>query len=117
MDKQESEKQSPIFSKSYDFLVWLSGHTEKYPKSERFRLAKRLEDTAYTFYELLLFAARLKKPMKTLLEADYELEKLRLYVRLSHSRKLMKSEQYQFASGKLIEMGRLLGGWIKAQPE
>ena len=47
----EAPKQSPIFAKTYDFVLWLLNLTEKFPKSERFRLARRLEDTAFTFYE------------------------------------------------------------------
>jgi hypothetical protein len=55
---ENTRKQSPIFSKTTDFLLWLLQHTEKFPKSERFRMAKRLEDTAFGFYELLIEATR-----------------------------------------------------------
>jgi hypothetical protein len=52
-------KQSPIFVKTYDFLVWLLGRTARFPKNERFRMARRLEETAFAFYDLLLQAGRL----------------------------------------------------------
>ncbi len=81
------EKQSPIFSKTYDFILWLLNHTEKFPKNERFRMARRLEDTAFAFYETLIKAARTSRRKRSvLLEADLELDKLRLYIRLSHAR-------------------------------
>jgi hypothetical protein len=110
--------QSPIFIKTYDFILWLLNHTEKYPKSERFRMAKRLEDTAFGFYELLVSTARSKNKRGVLQEADLELEKLRLYMRLSHARSLTSQRQYQFAAERLVEIGKLLGGWMKslAQP-
>ncbi len=38
-----------------------SSHTEKFPKSERFRMAKRLEDSVFSFYELLIEATRSTK--------------------------------------------------------
>ena len=47
------------------------------------------------------------------MEADLELDKLRLYVRLSHARQLTSREQYGYAANALTEIGRLLGGWIK----
>lgn len=65
-----SEGQSPIFSKTYDFILWLLHHTEKFPKSERFRMARRLEDTAFDFYELLIKATRTNRPRAVLLDAD-----------------------------------------------
>jgi len=38
-------KQSPIFVKTYDLLVWLLGRTGNFSKNERFRMAKRVEDS------------------------------------------------------------------------
>jgi hypothetical protein len=113
---------SPIFSKSYDFLLWLLNHTEKFPKNERFRLARRIEDAAFEFYETLLHAARGGKRKQTLLlAADLVLDRLRLYVRLSHARNLTNDRQYEYAANALVEIGKLLGGWLnsltKAQPE
>jgi hypothetical protein len=109
-----SDEQSPIFSKTYDFLLWLLNHTENYPKSERFRMARRLEDTAFAFYELLIKAVRSRRTRAVLLEADYELDKLRLYMRLSHERNLANQGQYHHAVRILVEIGNLLGGWLKS---
>ena len=65
-------KQSPIV-KTYDFLIWLLGRTARFPKHERFRMARRLDETAFAFYDLLLQAGRLPKTQKR--------EKLRLLAR------------------------------------
>lgn len=106
-------QESPIFSKTYDFLLWLSGHTEKFPKSERFRLAKRLDDTAFAFYERIIEASCLQDKAEKLREADITLAKLKFYLRMSYDRKLIGVSQYEHASRLLSEVGRLLGGWIK----
>lgn len=108
-----TENQSPIFSKTYDFILWLLNHTEKFPKSERFRMGKRIEDAAFSFYETLILATRSGRTRSLLLSADLELDKLRLFMRLSHARKLTSAEQYAFAAERLVEIGRLLGGWLK----
>ena len=108
------ERQSPIFSKTYDFILWLLNHTERFPKSERFRMGKRIEDAAFAFYERLVEAARTQRTAAALLDADFELTKLRLYLRLSHARKLTSADQYEYASAALVEVGKLLGGWIKS---
>lgn len=111
-------KQSPLFVKTSDFILWLLNHTESFPKSERFRMARRIEDSAFAFYERLIEATRSnKRKRQKLIEADVELEKLRLYVRMSHARKLTKPAQYHFAAQSLVEMGNLLGSWLKTLPD
>lgn len=114
----DERKQSPIFTRTSDFIIWLLDHTEKFPKNERFRMAKRLEDSVFLFYELLIEATRsTKRKRQLLILADVQLEKLRLYVRMSQARKLTSISQYQFAAGVLVEIGKLLGGWLKTLPE
>jgi len=106
--------QSPIFAKTHDLLMWLLQHTAKFPKSERFRMAKRVEDSAFRFYDLIARATKSgDKRRSVLLEADLELDRLRLNVRLCVELKLLNVEQYEHAASRLVEIGRLLGGWIK----
>jgi hypothetical protein len=112
-------KQSPIFVKTYDFLLWLLGRTAKFPKNERFRMAKRLEETAFAFYDLLLQAGRLPagqqgEKRRLLVQADLELDRLRLTVRLCQDLKLLSFKQYEYCAERLVEIGRLLGGWLKS---
>ena len=81
-------------------------------------MGKKLEECAFEFYELLIIATRsTKQKRKILVQADVELEKLRLYIRLSQQRKLTSLSQYNFAANALIEIGKLLGGWLKVIPE
>jgi hypothetical protein len=106
--------QSPIFVKSHQLLVWLLQRTARFPKSERFRLAKRVEDSAFRFYDLIARATKSgDKRRSVLLEADLELDRLRLNVRLCVELKLLTTAQYEYAAGLLVEIGKLLGGWIK----
>jgi len=112
-----NETQSPIFVKTSNFLLWLLQHTENFPKSERFRLAKRIEDSAFDFYEELINAVKSQDKRKCLIRADLELDKLRLYLRLAHQRKITNHQQYLHAAELLTEIGKLLGGWLKTIPE
>jgi four helix bundle protein len=113
----DEKTQSPIFTKTSNFLLWLMQHTEKFPKSERFRLAKRIEDSSFEFYEDLIRAVKSSDKRRFLLAADLELDKVRLYIRLSHARRLTNHEQYLFAAESLTEIGKLLGGWLKTVPQ
>ncbi len=105
-------KQSPIFTKTYDLLLWLIPATTKFPREQRFVLAKRVQETALNFQERLLEAGvqQGQYRRRALVEADGELAKLRFYLRLSHDLDLISHRQYEHASKMVVEVGRLLGG-------
>lgn len=107
-------KQSPIFSKTYDLLIWLIPLTIKFPRSHRFVMAETLQQDALQFQSRLIEAAHLKDSLPRLIAADAELDKLRTHVRLSRDLQLISPGQYEHAAGMLIEIGRLLGGWKKS---
>jgi hypothetical protein len=90
----QDRKQSPIFVKTYDLLLWLLERSARFPKHERFRMARRLEESAFAFYDLLLQAGRLgdgrdRDKRRLLLQADLELDRLRFHVRMCQDLKLL----------------------------
>ena len=109
--------QSPIFSKTYDFVAWLLPVTIKFPRQQRFVMAAALQREALRFQELLIEAAHQKQPAEILQAADAELDKVRTHLRLALDLELIKPGQYEHAARMLVEMGKLLGGWIKSLPE
>jgi hypothetical protein len=122
MSSERWRGESPIFTKTYDLLLWLNGRVSQFPKTHRFRLARRIEDAAFDFHERLLLAVRAGSPrdeMRLLLQADVELDKLRYYVRMAADPqlKLLTLGQYEHASKMIVEVGKLLGGWIKKVKE
>jgi hypothetical protein len=104
--------QSPLFVKTYDFLLWLIPLTLKFPKSQRFLLAERLSRMALDFYDLILDAVMEPECQgEHLDEADRLLTKIRLYVRLSHDLGCISPGQLEHAARRMDEIGRLIGGW------
>lgn len=105
--------QSPIFSKTYDLLTWLIPTTTKFPREQRFLLAKHVQEAALRFQEELIEAAKGPQQEKgrSLVRADVSLTKLRFYLRLCQDLGLMTPRQYQHGSEMVAEVGRLLGGW------
>ena len=65
-------KESPIFARTYDLLLWLIPHTLKFPREQRFVLAKRVQDTALDFQDNLLKAGLSKGSARSerLVESD-----------------------------------------------
>ncbi len=110
-------ESSPIFLKTYIFMLWLLQHTAKFPKSERFRLAKQLNDSLFNLQECLLRLVYAVDKRNAFAQADIELAKLRVFGRLSHEMALTTAKQYEYFSSSTTEIGRLLGGWKKVQPD
>jgi hypothetical protein len=108
-------KESPIFARTHDLLVWLIPHTLRYPKEQRFVLARRLQDTALDLQEQLLEAGLSHGAAQkaALARADITLAKLRYHLRLAQELALMDQSQYAHVAGLVAEIGRLLGGWMK----
>ncbi|MCX6032993.1 MAG: diversity-generating retroelement protein Avd [Chloroflexi bacterium] len=106
-------KQSPIFSRTYDLLLWLLPLTIKFPRQQRFVLAQSLQRTALRFHEQLIEAAYSDEPGPVLKGADVTLAKLRFYLRLSHDLALLNPGQYAHVTRRVVEIGKLLGGWRK----
>jgi hypothetical protein len=84
---------SPIFTKTYDLMVWLVPVLSTFPKEQRFRLAARIDDSLFAFHRLILQAARARQRRPLLLEADLELERLRVYLRLAQDVKSLVTAQ------------------------
>jgi hypothetical protein len=109
-------QQSPVFTKTYDLLVWLVPATTKFPREQRFVMARAVQETALRFHERLIEAglARDKTRQRALAQADVDLTKLRFYLRLCQDLGLITPRQYRHVAEMLTEVGRLLGGWRKS---
>jgi hypothetical protein len=111
-EMKDYRPQSPIFVKTYDFLLWLIPLTLKFPKSQRFLLAERLSKMALDFYDLILAAVmEPERQDEKLDEADKLLTKIRLYVRLSYDLHCISLGQLEHAARLMDEIGRLIGEW------
>jgi hypothetical protein len=108
-------QESPIFVKTYTFLQWLLPLTANFPRHQRLGLARRLEDSALDFYELILQAGKGQTDARVLRQADVKLDQVRFYLRLSKDLQSISVGQYQHAAAMVVEVGKLLGGWFKRE--
>jgi hypothetical protein len=108
-------RQSPIFARTYDFLRWLLPATIKFPRQQRFILAEALQRKGFELQEALIEAAQGSDTPAALRRADCALTALRTYLRLAQDLNLLSHNRYEHAARMLEEIGRLLGGWLKAQ--
>ena len=98
----------------YQFLLWLVPAVEKFPRSQKFLLGDRIQQTALDVLERLITATYTRSRGNLLNEANIGIEKLRILFRLATDLRYVDLRRYEHAARRLDEVGRLIGGWMKA---
>jgi hypothetical protein len=108
-------EESPLFVRTHDFLLWLLPQAQKFPRTYRFTLSERIQRKAMDFQDLIVSAGKSQGGERRahLKQADVALEQLRFWLRFARELDLLTIGQYEHAARMLVEVGRLLGGWIK----
>jgi len=107
--------EMPIFTRTFDFLSWLLPITNNFPRSQRYGFTRRLMDAAFDLRERLEEAniRRGISRLERLRLADEALARIRVYLRLAVRWGWLSAGQYKHAALMEVEIGRLLGGWLK----
>jgi four helix bundle protein len=110
-----ADQETPIFTRTFDFLTWLLPATNAFPRAHRHTFTQRLLDAAFDVRELLEAAnyRQGRERLAKLNAADEALDKVRLYLRLAARWGWLSAGQYQHVAAMVAEIGRLLGGWKK----
>lgn len=105
----------PALEACYRFLLWLVPTLEKFPRSQKFLLGDRLQAQALAVLDHLIAATYLPRERSRHLQgANLALEQMRFGLRLAKDLKHLNFAGYEHASRELDEVGRLVGGWLKA---
>lgn len=107
--------ETPIFTRTFDFLAWLLPVTNNFPRAHRHTATKRLLDAAFDVRERLEEAniRSGKARLERLARADEALFRVRVYLRLAARWGWLSDGQYYHGAAMVAEIGRLLGGWQK----
>ncbi len=110
-------EETPVFVRTYDFIRWLLPHAAKFPRSQRHTLTNRLETAALDLQSALTMANRRRgaRRLDALEDADGHLDTARFLLRLATDFAYLSKRQHLFASGRVAEIGRLIGGWRRAE--
>ena len=78
-------------------------------------MTQRIDNLALDVAMTLTEVQYTKTPGRLIREANLLLTKMRLLMRLAHKMAFLPHTQYEHASRKIDEVGRMLGAWGKAQ--
>jgi len=96
-------------------ISYLYPAVRQFPKSEKFGLALDMKKSAHKILRLIIEANKVRNKRMKLYEIDTELDVLKNFNRISKDLGFMPFKKYENLSKMLVEIGRMLGGWIKSQ--
>ena len=76
-----------------------------------------METTALDLCLALVEASHSRSKERPLYRANRLLDQLRLLTRLSHDLGLLTTRRYEHLSGRVEELGRMIGGWLRFSRE
>ena len=85
-----------------------------FPKDQRFLLTDRIERLLLDILELLIEAIYSKNKREILIKVNLKLDILRFMMRIAKDMKYVNINGYDFFCQSSIEIGRMVGGWLKS---
>ncbi len=107
------QKITPVVEKHYKLILWILPKIANFPKDQRFLLADRIEVILLDILELLIEAVYSKDKKDILKKANLRLEQLRFMVRIAKDMKYINVKAYDYFAQSVLEIGRMVGGWMK----
>jgi hypothetical protein len=111
---KDTEPAAVVVQRAYDLTLWLVRKVEKFPRSFRFSVGDRVIARGLDLLETLVEAAYTADRRALLERANRAVSGLRYLLRLAVDLKLLSADSHEFASGRLEEIGRMVGGWRRA---
>jgi hypothetical protein len=108
-----ARSMGPALEAMHVFLRWAIPTLEKFPRSQKFLLADRMQAIALDALERLIQATFTRERRALLEAANLDIEKLRHLFRLAVDLRLIDERRHEHAQRELDTIGRMIGGWRK----
>ena len=109
------QKITPVVEKHYQLILWMLPKIANFPKDQRFLLADRVERILLEILEMLIEAVYSKNKREILIKVNLKLDVLRFMMRIAKDMRYVNVNSYDFFCQSAIEIGKMVGGWLKAQ--
>ena len=107
------KKLTPVVEKHYQLILWMLPKIANFPKDQRFLLADRIERILLDILEMLIEAVYSKNKREILIKVNLKLDLLRFMMRIAKDMKYVNINAYDFFSQSSIEIGKMVGGWMR----
>ena len=119
MSESESPKKEELIiqQKVYDMIMYAYPAIEQFPKAQKFSLAQDMKRCLDNIMRYIIAANKKYTKKTTLQELDIEVAALKVYIRMAHELGYLPPKKYEVWSKMTVEVGKMVGGWIKATRE
>ncbi len=99
-----------------DMMVYTYNAIEDMPKSHRFTLGTDIRMSMINLFRLIMRAGKKQHKGETLEEADLEHDTLKGLIQVALELRAINEREYEVIARHQVEVGRIIGGWIKKTP-
>ncbi len=107
------KKLTPVVEKHYKLILWMFPKIANFPKDQRFLLADRIERILLDILEMLIEAVYSKDRRGILIKINLKLDVLRFMMRIAKDMKYISIKAYDFFCQAVLEIGKMVGGWMR----
>lgn len=116
-DEKPPKSKLEIQQRVYDMILYAYPALDQFPKSQKFSLAQDIKRSLDSILRLVIAANKKYTKKTTLQELDIEIAALKVYIRMATDLKYLSFKKYDYWSGMLVEIGKMVGSWIRSQRE
>jgi hypothetical protein len=109
-----SKNNYPLYVKWLDIVPWIMARTERFPKNLRYSLAQKIDNICLDILELIVQAIFSSSKREILQRINLKLDVLRALLQMAFKMKRLSEGQYAYISRELLEVGKMVGGWLKS---
>ena len=106
-----------IIQKTIDMIKYAYLALAQFPKSEKYAMVADIKRCLDQLLELEVEAQKKYYKKTTLQSLDVTLAKIRVYTRVAHELGFLQTKKYELWTAKNVEIGKMIGGWIKSQAD
>lgn len=118
--KELENKKLVLIPKIEDYIEYMLNVIAKLPRVEKFSIGNEYKTSMYSMLENSLYTAKInrkeniKETLKLLNKIDAELNCQRIFLRILKKQKWIDEKKFDVAMIKIYEIGKIVGGIIKA---
>lgn len=118
--KEMENKKLILIPKIEDYIEYMLNVIIKLPRVEKFSIGNEYKTSMYSMLENSLYTAKInrkeniKETLKLLNKIDAELNCQRIFLRILKKQKWIDEKKFDVAMIKIYEIGKIVGGIIKA---
>lgn len=117
LDKYRTSGTLILIPKTEDYVKYVFQILTKIPRIEKFNIGSEIKTSALQMLEYAHFINKDRKDAYTYLNRiDALISYNKSMIRILNEEKSISSKNYETAINKLAELGRIIGGLLKANP-